>query len=642
MYGIVDLRNNEIIPPIYKEIHLDGDKFLIQATDGCEGLLDINGKEIIPFVYSTVNPLRNNLYIVYDGLKCGIFDIAAKKEVIPTVYKAIKAIDDDLFLAMNDQELYGIINKKSEIIYPFVMQPYGLTDYRLSANDFMVLSGFKDAAFSVSSLIRITNGKAVDVFDKKVLPNCFLGYSKTLLRIKENDTFRFYDLYKAAFMGEQFKESIYVPDGDRYLLKKDQLFEYQIYRSENITKRTNSIVAGWGGYSLYEENNIMGLINKTGEKSKATFPKILFLDYVPHPKTLFKYYLSTTSERNGLVDFEGNIIVEAEKYDDIRAISKSDIGLSFPNKGFTGEEISYIFACRDKSNSEYDSIDYISLSGRKMANQKIEKGYEGFNLRNQKGILFYKSNEAVQLFDLKEGKTILKTNSIAIDGDYSRNIFTSLYYTDEKSGKKERRVQLINSTGTIVADEKYDAEDERIERKRYGNNIKTWANPLITVRENKYGLVNFDNQTLYPFVCDTISYAADRTWNHNYGFMEAVKNGKKGILDYRGRVLLDINYDQLEWVNLFENKEERDDQRRLSAKTFNIIVKEKGKYGLLDSQLNPILETDFDKIQIGSKTVKSPIVARKEGYSIVFDNKGPYQFKVQCDSLHENYKLNYF
>jgi hypothetical protein len=641
LYGIADLRNKEIIPPIYKVIYLDGDKFLVQTNDECGGLLDQDGKELIPFTYRGVNLLRKNLYKIYEGLQCGIFDIATKKEVIPPVYKTIQAINDELFLAMNDQELYGVIDKENRIIYPFVISPYDLTDLRLSSNDFFVLSRVKDSEFSVSSLIRITDGKAVDVFDKEVLSNCFLGDSKRMLWIKEKDTFRFYDLSKAAFLDTQFKESIYVKEADCYLLKKDQLFEYQICRSENVTKRTNPVVAQWNEYSLYEENNKMGIINKMGEKSKVAFPKVLFLNYIPHPKTLFKYYLTTTSEQNGLIDFEGNVIVEAGKYDDIKPISKSDIGLFFPNNEFTTDEISFIFACTVKSDAEYDIIDYISLNGRKITTQKIEKDYKSYYIQNPRGLLFFKSNNSIQMFDLKKGKTVLKTKSVLIDGDYTQNIFTNLYYTDEIAGKNERRVQLINNNGTIVADEKYDLEEERTDHIKYGySRIKTWENPLITKRDNKYGLVTFENKILYPFVCDTIKYIESRTWN--YSFREVEKNGKKGILDSKGRILLDLKYDQLEWVDLFESKDYRDDERLLSARTFNIIVNEKGKFGLLDSKLNPILETDFDHIQIGSKIVTSVIVARKKGYSFVFDRKGRYRFKVKCDSLRENYKLDYF
>ncbi|MDR6761961.1 hypothetical protein J2Y38_002172 [Flavobacterium sp. 2755] len=642
LYGIADLKNKVIIPPIYKVIYLDGDKFLIQTNDECGGLLDLDGKELIPFVYRGTNRLRNNLYKVYDGLKTGIYDIVAKKEIIPPLYKDVQAINDELFLVMNDQELYGILNKENKIIYPFVIQPYSLSNWRLSSNDFLVVSRFKDLEFSVASLIRVTNGKATDVFDKEILSNCFLGYSKRIL-LKENNTIRFYDLSKGEFLDQQFKESIYVKESDCYLLKKDELFEYQICSSKDLIKRTTPVVAQWNGYSLYEENNKMGIINKMGEKSKAAFPKVLFLNYVPQPKTLFKYYLSTKSERNGLIDFEGNVVVEAEKYDDIRPISKSEIGLYYPNNEFTAEEISYIFACTEKSDSEYDIIDYISLSGRKIATQKIEKGYKWYYIRNPKGLLLFKSNDSVQMFDLKAGKTILKTKSVSMDGDYTRNIFTNLYYTDEKSGQKERRVQLINSSGTIIADESYNSDDERIDHRKYDySSIKTWENPLITKRDNKYGLVTFENKVLYPFVCDTISHIENRVWNYNYFFLEAEKNGKKGILDTKGQVLFDIKYDQFEWVNLFESKGNRDDERLLSARTFNIIVKEKGKYGLLDNQLNPILETDFDHIQIGSKIITSVIIARKKDNSIVFDRTGLYKFKVKCDSLRENYKLDYF
>jgi hypothetical protein len=645
LYGIADLRKNEIIPPIYTAIYPEGDRFLTQTTDRCSGLLDKDGKELIPFIYRSVNPLRKNLYIVYDdnGLKSGIFDLTAKKEIIPPVYKVIKEINDDLFLAMNDQDLYGVIDKEKKIIYPFAIQPYDLTTLSLSANDFLVLSRSKDDPFSVSSLIRITNGKAVDVFDKEVLSNCFLGNSKGIISIKENDGVRFYNLSKGEFVDSKFKESIYIKERDCYLLKKDQLFEYQIFSSGEVIKRKDPIVTWGNDYNLYEENNKMGIVNSKWERSKAAFPKVMFLNYNLGSKTLFKYYLSISSERNGLIDFEGNVIIEAEKYDDIQPINNSEIGLYFPNNEFTKEEVAYIFLCTDKSDSEYNMIDYISLTGRKIATQKIEKGYKWNYVQNQNGLLFFKSNDSIQIFDLKADKIISKAKSTLIEREYSQNIYTNIYDTDENSGKKERRAQLINRSGVIVADERYKSYDQRIDHKKYGSSrVKTWENPMITKREKKYGLVNFENEIVYPFSCDTITYVENRTWYHDYCFLEAEKNGKKGLLDNKGRVLLDFKYDQFEWVNLFENKDNRDDERHLSARSFAIIVKEKGKYGLIDNQLNPILTTDFDQIQINSKIITSPIVARKKDCSIVFDSKGRYQFKVKCDSLRENYKLNYY
>lgn len=170
-----------------------------------------------------------------------------------------------------------------------------------------------------------------------------------------------------------------------------------------------------------------------------------------------------------------------------------------------------------------------------------------------------------------------------------------------------------------------------------------WFNPLISKKNNKYGFITIDEKIIHPFVFDTISYIKNKTWYNNYYFLEAQKNNKKGILDNGGRILLDLEYDKLEWINLFISKMDRDDDRGLdNSKTFNIIVTKKHKSGLIDAQLNQILPMEFDDIRIDGKLTTSPIIARKNNYSIIFDSKGSFRFKVQCDSLKENLKLDYF
>lgn len=158
-----------------------------------------------------------------------------------------------------------------------------------------------------------------------------------------------------------------------------------------------------------------------------------------------------------MIDFDGNVIVEAGKYDEIKPLSEID--LSFPNNQFTADEIKFIFMCTDKSNSNYNKIDYISLSGRKIANLKIEKEFKWIYMRYKNGLLIFKSKELIQIFDLKTNKTLLKTKSDLVDGNDISNIITSIYYIDKKSGTKERRAQLINNNGIIVADESYSLAD---------------------------------------------------------------------------------------------------------------------------------------------------------------------------------------
>jgi hypothetical protein len=648
LYGIANLNNKEIVPPIYKSIFVLGKNFMVRNINDIASLIDRNGKEIIPFIYNGMDSFYNGadsyddkLYKVYSGSKNGIFSIEENKEIVPLLYSSIEPITNDLFIVRDDQHFYGVIDKWNKIIYPFVIKTFDRNIVKVSSHDFFICSGVSDSNFSFSSLIRITNGKATNMFDGYELSGTFTRTTRKIALVKKDGLISLYDLRKASFVGPQFKESIYIQENDSYLLKKDSSFDYQLDMFGNLTKRTKPIVSTWKGYSIYEENKVMGLINEKGETSKASFPKILYLGYNPYPKTLFRYYSDLTSERNGLIDFDGNIIVKADKYDEIKPLSEID--LSFPDNKFTADEIKFIFMCTDKSNPDYNEIDYISFSGKKIAHLKIAQEFKWTYMRNKNGLLVFKSKEDLQIFNLKTNKIVLKTKSAFIDGNETSNIISNIYFSDQKSGKKERRIQLINNNGNIVADESYSPADERDDHKKYGSSkTKTWMNPLITVKNNKYGFITFDEKIIHPFVYDTISYIKNRVWYHNYFFLEVGKNNKKGILDNIGRILLDFKYDKLKWVNLFENKGERDDERERSSETFAIIVKEKGKCGLLNSGLNPILPTEFDAIRIDGKIITSPIIARKKGYSIVFDSKGSYQFKVECDSLRENLKLEYF
>lgn len=155
-YGVIDMNGKEVVPCEYDDIrlfpyaievfrngyrgalHLDGsvaipciynnidvstypENFVVAMKDSMDGVIDSSGREIVPFIYYKAERISESLVAVCKGL-CGATDLSGRL-VIPSDYESIETFIGDKAPAEKNGK-WGIINKRNEIVVPFIYDEY--------------------------------------------------------------------------------------------------------------------------------------------------------------------------------------------------------------------------------------------------------------------------------------------------------------------------------------------------------------------------------------------------------------------------------------------------------------------------------------------------------------------------------------
>ncbi len=147
-----------------------------------------------------------------------------------------------------------------------------------------------------------------------------------------------------------------------------------------------------------------------------------------------------------------------------------------------------------------------------------------------------------------------------IDNYYPQDYFKNILIVETI----DHTAYVLNEDGTILIP----AEYQRIEEFK--------GKIAIAKKENKYGLIDFNNQIISPFIYDTI-------WTGRFfDYYVVSQNGKYGLIDETGNILLECKYQDIS--PCYYNEDNR------------YIVKNNGKYGIIDKRGNVIIPIEYDGI----------------------------------------------
>src|SRR6185437_12378081 len=98
-YGVVDSTGKMLIPPVYDNLELSGNKFVIAIRNKKWGLLDTAGKTLIPFKYDIIS-LAGDAFAVSIGYPDGKWGVinASGNTVIPVGNTEIKQFGAGYFV----------------------------------------------------------------------------------------------------------------------------------------------------------------------------------------------------------------------------------------------------------------------------------------------------------------------------------------------------------------------------------------------------------------------------------------------------------------------------------------------------------------------------------------------------------------
>ncbi|WP_207511998.1 WG repeat-containing protein [Longitalea luteola] len=159
--------------------------------------------------------------------------------------------------------------------------------------------------------------------------------------------------------------------------------------------------------------------------------------------------------------------------------------------------------------------------------------------------------------------------------------------------KKDSKYGVVNRSGAFLLPVEYEAMSRMYMADSYSTSY------LLATRNGKKGVVDaISGKPRIEFVYDDLigyrKYSYSSTENFNNSII-AVRNGKYGMIEINGNVLLPFNYDDLQYMN-----------------SFLVIAGKGGKYGVVDiyNHNNVVLPFEYQFVNCKNSTV----VAYKDSY----------------------------
>ena len=343
----------------------------------------------------------------------------------------------------------------------------------------------------------------------------------------------------------------------------------------------------------------------------------------------YNYFLMEENNKNGVIDKSGNIIIPAEydyiqipnpekpificlyDYDSSKQIYKSKVLneknepiytnfsniTAIPKNNGTN---TWIYQTSILKYYENDKYGLVTINGKKVTNP-IYNGIETLDYKD--GILKVKIDEKYGLIELN-GTEITKTQyySIASDGYYTKeNKYERAGYIVSIKADEGYEYGYISYTGKEIIAPKY-SNLKRI------NNVKNDETPyLITTLDGKMGICK-NAQNIIKNEYNSIEY--DATNN----LLEIQKNGKYGIYDLYGNMILPIQYDSFLIAGSIINakKDGKDlvfdtsgnikkdykytSYRATKSPEYYIVTDTNKKYGVVDNRGNTLIDNKYSYI----------------------------------------------
>lgn len=318
--------------------------------------------------------------------------------------------------------------------------------------------------------------------------------------------------------------------------------------------------------------------------------------------TQFSYFKLYENEKYGVIDVNGNILVEA-KYDMLTIPNPSKaVFIGYFNydaeKGEYQTEV--INDKNEKILTEYEQVLPLMFK-----DASSEVPYE-------KSVLSYKENGKYGIINF-QGKKITKAIYDSIE---------SLLY---KEGcllvKQEDKYGIINIKGKEVIEVSYEsisADGYYDEETKYQK-----AGFIVGKRQEegyRYGYINNNGKVVLEVEYNEIDRVTEIT-EENEVYLLAFKNGQAGIYKDKDEVIKHA-YEEIEY----------------NKKNKLFIVQKNDKQGIISKAGNRILEVKYDYIMISDEN----IIAEKENVIETFDMQGNKQEKQNSTTKRKVEKTNYY
>lgn len=334
------------------------------------------------------------------------------------------------------------------------------------------------------------------------------------------------------------------------------------------------------------------------------------------------YFLLNIDDKYGILDRNGNVVIEPE-YDNIE-IPNTDYGVFITYKGDTKEILN------EKSEKIYINMDISAI--------EVSSDYNEDDTDLDTSRLKYKENNLYGLIDLSGNKVTepLYDEIISLPGKYG-----------EYRVKKDNKYGVISTKGVELVDIKYDfiSGDGYSKADGYDNGgyiigkksdngilygyLNNEEKEILKMEnENVYRVLDIKSPDIYLVITQNgrSSIYKDKKIKTDYMYMEVNyledsnmflvrKNKSYGLLDKDLNTIIEPKYEQLMVAGMYVNasigediyvfdlsgKEVKDSDyiglEKTSTEKYYIAQNEEGYYGVLDTDMEIVLDLEYDYIK---------------------------------------------
>lgn len=287
----------------------------------------------------------------------------------------------------------------------------------------------------------------------------------------------------------------------------------------------------------YKENEKYGLVNFEGKKiTEAIYENIENLPYKEGE------LLVENNGKYGVINMLGKVVIPVE-YKEIKVDEYYEKDSAYRYSG-------YIVGTETDNGTMYKYINYNNKQQSKDEYQDIQR------------VVDYENKDEYYLIFKKDNKYgVIKNENIVINNEYDNIEYDS--FNQLFTVKKDGKYGVLKSNGETLISCLYDEIDiegiyiyslkgeeqiifdttgAKIENPKYKSvyNVEDTNYKITINNENKYGVVDENNNEIIKNEYYYIGYLGN-----NY-FVVSGQNGKNGIMNNEGKVVLEVKYDTIE------------------------------------------------------------------------------------------------
>ena len=491
----INPKNEIVVPPIYEELALFSGGILCAKKKGKFGFINNEGKEIIPFVYDYPSYFwQNKLCVVSKNKKYGVINLKGET-VMDFVYKSIKNPRKDNILAASLNDKYA----------------------------FFDITGKKLTDYSYDDVICDSNCNYLFINDVAIAKK---GYKFTLIN----------KLFSPIFENNEF-DSISVFDTFSNIVVKRN-GKYGMYNSKlnkTIPLEYDFIEpydANHGNYSEYynaRKGKIYTFINKELKKIGESYEPIHNDFSTDNPEISFK----SLKGKFGVVDWQGNEKIPFV-YDEELAFKKGNNSIAKKNGkfGVINNQNKEIFPFIYDEIIELDDVENIENTFI-LSNKTEDK------LVNINGKTLLSGYQLIHPIFYDHSKFIVKKGNKFGIVDLQNKILLPISY-DEISdwveyGPENRHIVKRNGKFGMVENNTFKEKIPVIY-----DFVFIARNKVFVGKDNKYGIIDLNNNVLCPFKFDEIK----PSFGYGFGMSQSkifARKGKQYLeIDEKGKFLKEI------------------------------------------------------------------------------------------------------